>query len=115
MSISFEMRTKSHTRSFRLFSTLYKENCSKDRTLNIFQKDKLESSPINIRSVPSLTEIEELAKSSTNNEKSASYCQLSGGYPDPSVKESVYLNIWACLTHEMLTIDDNISLSNISM
>jgi hypothetical protein len=66
--------------------------------------DNVEESPINIREVPSLSEIQKLAKQTEKTVDSLSYCQYSGGYPNESVKESVYLKLWACLTHELNTM-----------
>ena len=84
------------------FELLYRDDSiTIDKTLDRAPYDILEESPISIRAVPSISEIERLARRTRQSDFSKLYSQSSGGYPDPSVKESVYLNLWACLTHEM--------------
>lgn len=75
--------------------------------------EKLEESRINIRPIPSLSDIETLTLKSENSPQTINFSQFSGGYPDPSVRDSVYLNLWACLTHEINSIEeDSRTLSN---
>lgn len=99
---------KNKSNMLRMYSTVcYPEESKKIvRAKNnlIITADNVEESPIDIREVPSLSAIQKLAKQTEKTVDSLSYCQYSGGYPNESIKESVYLKLWACLTHELNTM-----------
>lgn len=110
VSVSVLHRSVLNTRSnlLRIYSTVcYPEESKKivrAKIIPIVSVDNVEESPINIREVPSLSNIQKLAKQTEKTVDSVSYCLYSGGYPNESIKESVYLNLWACLTHELNTM-----------
>ena len=49
-----------------------------------------------IRKIPDLASIRKMSMQSERSDSSKRYCIRSGGYPNDSVKENVYLFLWAC-------------------
>lgn len=63
---------------------------------NIPANTELQQSPISIQRIPTLNDI----RYELNNNCDRSYCMKSAGYPSQDVKESLYLNAWACLVQK---------------